>query len=157
MPSSKSSRGKISPKLQPWIDARMRHHLSHAHVQMARELGLNPAKLGKLDTHRQQPWKAPLPIFIEDLYFKRFGRERPDPVLSIEEIARKQEEKKAAKRAKKRLRAEVVEQQVREDGVVEMHSENLGVMSLCGILKPCVKEVSLQGMEEAIRKRATGK
>jgi hypothetical protein len=62
MPSSKSSRGKISPKLQPWIDARKRHHLSHAHVQMARELGLNPAKLGKLDTHRQQPWKAPPPL-----------------------------------------------------------------------------------------------
>ncbi len=107
MPSSrKSSHGKVSPKLQPWIDARKRHHLSHAHVQMGRELGLNPAKLGKIDNHRQQPWKAPLPIFIEDLYFKRFGKERPDVVLSIEEIARKQEEKKAAKREAKRLRGD---------------------------------------------------
>jgi hypothetical protein len=73
---------------------------------MARELGLNPAKLGKIDNHRQQPWKAPLPEFIEHLYFKRFGKERPDVVLSIEEIARKQEEKKAAKREAKRLRRE---------------------------------------------------
>jgi hypothetical protein len=102
----KSSQGRISPSLLPWIDARKRHHLSHAHVQMARELGMNPAKLGKIDNHRQEPWKAPLPIFIEDLYFKRFGKERPDVVLSIEEIAKKQEEKKAAKREAKRRRAD---------------------------------------------------
>ncbi len=67
---------------------------------------MNPAKLGKLDNHRQQPWKAPLPIFIEDLYLKRFGRDRPDVVLSIEEIAKKQKEKEAAKREAKRLRRE---------------------------------------------------
>jgi hypothetical protein len=46
-------------KTQPWIDARKPYRLSHAHVQMARELGMNPKKLGGLDNHRQQPWKAP--------------------------------------------------------------------------------------------------
>ena len=70
------------------IDARRRPHLSDAHVQMARELGLNPKKLGKLDNHRQEPWKAPLPDFIEGLYLKRFGQRRPDVVVSIEERAR---------------------------------------------------------------------
>jgi len=30
---------KPNQKLQAWIDARKRHHLSHAQVQMARELG----------------------------------------------------------------------------------------------------------------------
>jgi hypothetical protein len=54
---------------------------------MARELGLDPTKLGKLDNHRQEPWKAPLPQFIEDLYAKRFSRARPDVVKTIEEIA----------------------------------------------------------------------
>ena len=44
---------------------------------MARELGLNPRKLGSLANHRQESWKAPLPDFIEDMYRKRFGRERP--------------------------------------------------------------------------------
>jgi hypothetical protein len=44
---------------------------------MARELGLNPNTLGSLDNHRQQRWKMPLPEFIEQLYFKRFRRERP--------------------------------------------------------------------------------
>lgn len=55
---------------------------------MARELGLNPAKLGKLDNHRQEAWKAPLAQFIENLDTKRFGGERPEVVTSIEEIAR---------------------------------------------------------------------
>jgi hypothetical protein len=96
--TKRSSSGRISERLQAWVDARKRHHLSHAHVQMARELGLNPAKLGKIDNHRQESWKAPLPEFIEHLYFKRFGKEHPDVVLSIEERVRKEEEKKAAKR-----------------------------------------------------------
>ena len=54
-----------SKKLQAWIDARKWHRLSDAHVQMAGELGLNPMKLGKIDNRRQEPWKAPLPQFIE--------------------------------------------------------------------------------------------
>lgn len=47
--------------------------------------------------------------------------------------------------------------QLKEDGVVEMRSENLDLMSLCGILKPKVKGVTLEDMEKAIRKGATGK
>src|SRR4051812_16262801 len=90
---------KIPVRLQTWIDARKRHHLSHAQVQMARELGMNPAKLGKIDNHHQEAWKMPLPEFIEDLYFKRFGKEHPDVVLSIEERARRQEEKAARRKA----------------------------------------------------------
>jgi hypothetical protein len=71
---------------------------------MARELGMNPKKLGKLDNHDQEPWKLPLPAFIEHLYVKRFGRERPDIVRSIEERVRLDEQKKAARRKAKRLR-----------------------------------------------------
>ncbi len=87
---------KPNQKLQTWIDARKRHHLSHAHVQMARELGMNPKKLGKKDNHHQEPWKLPLRQFIEHLYFKRFGKNRPDVVLTIEERIRRDEKKKRA-------------------------------------------------------------
>jgi hypothetical protein len=66
---------------------------------------MNPKKLGKIDNHHQEPWKLPLPQFIEHLYDKRFGKQHPDVVLSIEELARKAEEKKAAKRETNRLRA----------------------------------------------------
>jgi hypothetical protein len=88
--------------LQAWIDARQRHQLSHTHVQMARELGLNPTKLGKLDNHDQEPWKMPLPDYIQHLYLKRFGRSAPDGVLSIEDHWRLQQERKAARRAARR-------------------------------------------------------
>ena len=98
------ARRGIPEPLQRWIEARKRHHLSHAHVQMARELGLNPRKLGKLDNHRQEPWKLPLPHFIERLYLKRFGKERPDVVRSVEEHVHRQRAKKAAKRAAKAAR-----------------------------------------------------
>ena len=64
-------------KRQPWVEAQRRHHLTDMQVQMARELGLNPKKFGKLDNHRQEPWKAPLPQFIEQLYYKRFKRSVP--------------------------------------------------------------------------------
>jgi hypothetical protein len=68
---------EANPKPQAWTLAQQRHHLSAAQVQMARELGMNPAKLGKLDNHKQEPWKLPLPQFIEELYFKRFGKRTP--------------------------------------------------------------------------------
>ncbi len=87
--------------MQGWIDARKRHHLSHAQVQMARELGMNPKKLGKLDNHDQEPWKMPLREYIAYLYFKRFGKERPDVVFSIEEKICRDEGKKVLKRQAK--------------------------------------------------------
>jgi hypothetical protein len=83
---------KPSQKIEAWIEARKRHHLSHAQVHMARELGMNPAKLGKIDNHEQEPWKVPLPQFIEELYFKRFGKTAPDTVLSVEERSRLKKE-----------------------------------------------------------------
>ena len=89
---------KIPHELQRWIDARKRFRLSHAQVQMARELGMNPKKFGKLANHHQEPWKMPLPQFIEQLYFKRFGKTTPDRVLSIEERCREIETKKATRR-----------------------------------------------------------
>lgn len=99
------SRDRIPERLRVWIDARTRHHLSDAHVQMARELGLNPKKLGKLNNPRQERWKAPLPEFIERLYLKRFGKRRPDVVVSIEARARAEEDRKAQRRELKRQRA----------------------------------------------------
>ena len=99
-------RNKLSHDLQEWIEARKRFHLSHAHVQMARELGMNPKKLGKLANHDQEPWKAPLPQFIEHPYFRSFGRERPEVVMSVEERARARDAKRAArKEARRRARA----------------------------------------------------
>jgi hypothetical protein len=92
---------KLSQKYQIWVDARKRHKLSHAHIQMARELGLNPKKFGKLDNHKQEPWKAPLPIFIENLYFKKFGRNRLENVRSIEQMVKDKKKKKLESKQRK--------------------------------------------------------
>ncbi len=89
---------RLPAELQAWIEARGYFRLSHAQVQMARELGLNPKKLGKVANADQEPWKLPLPLFLERLYLERFGKPQPDEVLSIEERARLREAKKEAKR-----------------------------------------------------------
>ena len=73
---------------------------------MARELGFDPQKLGKLDNHRQETWKAPLPVYIESLYFKRFNRESPEVVRSIAELLKEDEIKRRdRKKEKDRARA----------------------------------------------------
>jgi hypothetical protein len=116
------AKAHIPQKLQEWIDARQRHRLSHAQVQMARELGMNPGKLGKLDNHDQEPWKMPLPLFIEHLYEKRFGRKAPEVVLPIEQIAARQQNKKAERRARK-VEREAAASPSRESAVADHADE----------------------------------
>ena len=98
----------LPQKLRPWVDARRRFNLSHAQIQMARELGLNPKKLGALANHKQEPWKMPLRRYIEHLYKKQLGKDTPDDVRSIEIKVR---EKRVQKEAKNRDKV------VRRDGV----------------------------------------
>ena len=45
---------------------------------------------------------------------------------------------------------------LREDGVVEMVPESVDLMSLCGILKPSVKGVTIEDMAKATREGAAG-
>jgi hypothetical protein len=74
---------------------------------MALELGLSPNKLGKIGNNRQEPWKQPLPQFIEHLYLKRFGRAGPERVVRIEE--RTFSGKKAATRVRSAPREQAVQ------------------------------------------------
>ena len=79
-----------------------RHRLSDKQVQMVRELGLNPDKFGKIDNHKQKPWKAPLPQFIEHIYFKRFKREEPEPVKLLKQILKEWRPRRSCKKRKRR-------------------------------------------------------
>jgi hypothetical protein len=92
---------KIPNDMLPRIEVRKRFRLSHAQIQMARELGLNPKQFGKLDNHHQEPWKQPLPEFIASLYEKRFGTRMLAVVRSIEEVAAAQQKKKQERKAKR--------------------------------------------------------
>ena len=88
-------------QLEKWLTAQKRHHLSDKQVQMARELGLNPDKLGKIDNHKQEPWKTPLPQFIEEIYFKRFEKDTPEIVKPLKQILKELEIKKQKKKKEK--------------------------------------------------------
>ena len=77
-------KGFIPNKLRPWIEARTKFHLSHAQIQMVRELGLNPKKLGSMANYKQVQWKVPLPNYIEHLYEKRFNKRAPDDIRPFE-------------------------------------------------------------------------
>jgi len=73
----------MTDKNKKWIDAKKKFHLSNTHIQMARELGMNPRKFGGIANHKQEKWKIPLPVFIEDMYLKRFKKDKPDVVKKL--------------------------------------------------------------------------
>ena len=87
--------------LEKWLVAQKRHRLSDKQVQMARELGMNPDKLGKIDNHKREAWKTPLPQFIEEIYFKRFKREEPETVKPLKQVMAEMEARKKQQKAKK--------------------------------------------------------
>lgn len=100
-----SAQKKIPEKYQEWITARTKFGLTNAHVQMAREMGMNPRTFGKIANHEQEPWKTPLPVFIEDCYFKRFGKILSNrETKSIEQLFKEQQKNKAARREQKLLK-----------------------------------------------------
>ena len=96
--------------LEKWMVAQKKHRLSDKHVQMGRELGLNPDKSGKIDNHKQETWKTPLPQFIEEIYYKRFKREAHETIKPLKQIMAEQEKKKKeqkkAKEERRKLRDE---------------------------------------------------
>lgn len=93
----------MAKNIDKWIVAQKKHHLSDKHVQMARELGLNPDKLGKIDNHKQEAWKAPLKEFIEDIYFKQFKKSEPENIRSLKQILEDEKIKKLKRKQNKTL------------------------------------------------------
>jgi len=71
------TKGKKDGTGDPWTIAMSRYRLSPRQMAMARELGMNPKKFGKMAPNRSEPWKAPLGEFIEKGYRKRFKRLEP--------------------------------------------------------------------------------
>lgn len=89
---------KLSIKEREWVEVRQRYKLTHALVQMARELEIMPRSLAKV---------RDVPAHVQLLYLERFGRAEPETVISIEDRARQEQretamEKVRYKAAKKR-------------------------------------------------------
>ncbi|MDQ0253519.1 hypothetical protein J2S74_000891 [Evansella vedderi] len=56
-----------------WAEAKKRCRLNQADIQMAKELGMTPKSLIKNIPTRNEQWKAPVKVWISDLYEKKFG------------------------------------------------------------------------------------
>jgi hypothetical protein len=64
-----------------WAEAKKLCRLSVEDVKKAKELGFSPRALIKNIPSKDQQWKAPIRVWIRDLYWERFekntGKERP--------------------------------------------------------------------------------
>ena len=116
----------MAVKIEKWVVAQKKHRLSDKHVQMARELGLNPDKLGKIDNHKQETWKAPLPQFIENIYYKRFKKEEPAVIRSLKDIIA---DDKARKEKKKKEKAKRQENSTLVDNETEKSEKPLALLA----------------------------
>lgn len=115
--------------------AQKRHHLSDAQVQMARELGFKTTSLPKIDNHKQESWKTPLPQYIENLYEKRFKREKPEVVKSLKQQLKEDEiKRKAKKKAKDAKRAAKALEESQSNSIICDESDNVEQLGLdsCG-------------------------
>ncbi len=59
-----------------WIEAKKRCKLNEEEIQMAKGMGLNPKSLIKNIPNKNEQWKAPVRIWIRDMYEERFGRNK---------------------------------------------------------------------------------
>lgn len=96
--------------IEEWMVAQKRHHLTDVQVQMARELGFKPDSLRKIDNHKQESWKTPLPQYIENLYEKRFRREKPEVDKSLKQQLQEDAAKRAAKKKAKDARRKAAQE-----------------------------------------------
>ena len=64
---------KKNKSKDPWMTAKKKYRLTEEQILMAKELGMNPKKFGKITSNKAEPWKEPLGHFIEKCYNKRFG------------------------------------------------------------------------------------
>ncbi len=64
---------------EQWRKAKKLCRLSNEDIGMARELGMGPRSLIKNIPSPTQRWKAPVKIWIRELYEKRFGKKAQTP------------------------------------------------------------------------------
>ena len=54
-----------------WEEAKKKCRLNAETIRMAKEMGLNPRSLIKNIPSKSQQWKAPVSVWIEEMYEKR--------------------------------------------------------------------------------------
>lgn len=59
---------------QAWVKAKKRCRLNNMDVRMAKELGMTPKSLIKNIPASHQHWKAPVKVWIRNLYEEKFDK-----------------------------------------------------------------------------------
>ncbi len=60
-----------SKKDERWAEAKKKCRLNEETIRMAKEMGLNPRSLIKNIPNQTQQWKAPVHVWIREMYQKR--------------------------------------------------------------------------------------
>ena len=58
-------------KQTQWAEAKKKCRLNEETIRMAKEMGLNPISLIKNISNKSQQWKAPVHVWIREMYQKR--------------------------------------------------------------------------------------
>ncbi len=61
-------------KKSDWAEAKKRCRLNENDIRMAKELGMTPKSLIKNIPAPSQKWKAPVKVWIRDIYENKFGK-----------------------------------------------------------------------------------
>ncbi len=69
-----SKKKKPFQKDPEWARAKKLCRLNQDDIRMAKELGFKPKRLIKNIPNKTEQWKAPVKVWIRDLYRKRFGK-----------------------------------------------------------------------------------
>ncbi|SCZ08527.1 hypothetical protein [Alkaliphilus peptidifermentans] len=72
-------------KNQIWIEAKKKCRLNEDTIRMAKEMGLNPKSLMKNIPNEKQKWKAPVHIWIQEMYKKRKEKAAKKAMLKYKE------------------------------------------------------------------------
>jgi hypothetical protein len=100
---------ETADQLQSWVKVKRQGALTDAHVQMARELGMNPRRLTESESIAQGLTQPSLRQRIENLYLKRFKRPLPDAVAPLRQLlhdARARERAEAHERRRRKRQTE---------------------------------------------------
>lgn len=58
-------------KQELWAEAKKKCRLGNEEIRMAKEMGLNPKSLIKNISNKNEMWKAPVKVWIRDMYEDR--------------------------------------------------------------------------------------
>lgn len=66
----------MSSKEALWNEAKKRCRLNNEDIRIAKEMGLNPKSLIKNISNKSEQWKAPVKVWIHEMYEERQEKAR---------------------------------------------------------------------------------